>query len=90
MRTCRSGLPPATHAAVACDIAAAQPELTMPHSAPVSSARRLPTAAITSSSCTYCWLAALLAARTSGSSIDPPMTVSVPRQLMNGRTPIAL
>ena len=75
MRTCRSGLPPATHAAVACDIAAAQPELTMPHSAPVSSASRLPTAAMTSSSCACCWLAALLAARTSGSSIDPPMTV---------------
>ena len=88
MRTCRSGLPPATHAAVACDIAAAQPALTMPHSAPVSSASRLPTAAISSSSWACCWLAALFAARTSGSSIEPPMIVSVPRQLMSGRTPI--
>ena len=41
MRTCRSGLPPATQAAVACDMAAAQPALTMPHSAPVSSAEPL-------------------------------------------------
>ena len=88
MRTCRSGFPPATHAAVACDIAAAQPALTMPHSAPVSSARRLPTPSISSSSCTYCWFAALFAARTSGSSIEPPMIVNVPRQLMIGRTPI--
>ena len=90
MRTCRSGLPPATQAAVACDIAAAQPALTMPHSAPVSSASRLPTASITSSRCACCWFAALFAARTSGSSIDPPMIVSVPRQLISGRTPIAL
>ena len=54
MRTCRSGLPPATHAAVACDMAAAQPAVTMPHSAPVSSARRLPAASINSSIWTYC------------------------------------
>ena len=38
---------------------AAHPALTIPHSAPVSSASRLPTAAINSSSCTYCWFAAV-------------------------------
>ena len=36
MRTCRSGLPPATQAAVAWVRAAEQPEVTRPHSAPVS------------------------------------------------------
>ena len=35
------------------------------------------------------WFAVLFAARTSGSSIDPPITVIVPRQLISGRTPIA-
>ena len=84
---CRSGLPPAMQAAVAWEMAAAQPALTMPHSAPVNSASRLPAAAISSSIWTYCWLASVLAARTSGCSMDPPITVIVPRQLMNGLTP---
>ena len=34
MRTCRSGLPPAIHAAVACVSAAEHPDVTSPHSAP--------------------------------------------------------
>ena len=40
MRTCRSGFPPVTQAAVVCAIPAAQPAETRAHSAPVSSARR--------------------------------------------------
>ncbi len=42
IRTCRSGLPPATHAAVACVNAAEHPAVTSPHSAPVSAASRAP------------------------------------------------
>ena len=49
-----SGLPPATQAAVTCLSPAAQPAETIPHSAPVNSASRRPTASANSSSCTLC------------------------------------
>ena len=88
MRMSFSGLPPATQAAVTCFSPAAQPAETIPHSAPVSSASRRPTASASSSSCTLYWQAASMAARTSGSSIDAPMMVNVPRQLMTGSTPM--
>jgi len=52
MRMCRSGLPPATQAAVAWVRAAEQPLVTRPHSAPVSVARRAPIASASSSRCT--------------------------------------
>ena len=45
MRTCRSGLPPATHAAWHA-YGGGTPVVTMPHSAPVSSASRLPAASM--------------------------------------------
>ena len=88
MRTCRSGLPPATHAAVACVSAAEHPDVTRPHSAPVSAASRAPIASASSSRCTYCREAASIAARTSGSISEPLMIVNVPRALMSGLTPI--
>ena len=40
MRTCRSGFPPVTHAAVVCAMPAAQPDGDQAHSAPVNSASR--------------------------------------------------
>ena len=52
MRMSFSGLPPVTHAAVTCFSPAAHPADTMPHSAPVSSASRCPTASASSSICT--------------------------------------
>ena len=88
MRISLSGLPPVTHAAVTCFSPAAHPADTMPHSAPVSSASRCPTASASSSICTKYFEAASIAARTSGRSTDPPMMVNVPRQLMIGSTPI--
>ncbi len=60
----------------------------MPHSAPVSVASRAPTASVSSSRCTYFCAAASIAARTSGSIVDPLMMVKVPRALMSGRTPM--
>ena len=88
MRVSFSGLPPVTHAAVTCFSPAAHPAETMPHSAPVSSASRWPTASANSSICTKYLEAASMAARTSGRSTEPPMIVNVPRQLMIGSTPI--
>ncbi len=89
MRTCRSGLPPATQAAVACVNAAEHPDVTRPHSAPVSTARRAPIDSASSSRCTYWRAAASIAARTSGSINEPPMIVKVPRALTSGLTPTA-
>ncbi len=48
-RTWRSGFPPVTQAAVAWVSAAEQPVVTIPHSAWVSSERRLPIASASSS-----------------------------------------
>src|ERR1700689_1545195 len=48
-RCIRSGLPPAIAAAVQLVTPAQQPALTMPHSAPVNSLSRRPTASINSS-----------------------------------------
>ena len=81
-------MPPATQAAVASVSPAEQPLVTRPHSAPVSTARRAPTASASSSRCTYFRAAASIAARTSGSIVEPLMMVKVPRALMSGRTPI--
>ena len=50
--------------------------------------RRAPTASVSSSRCTYFCAAPSIAARTSGSIVDPLMIVYVPRALINGRTPI--
>ena len=75
-------------AAVAWVSAAAQPDVTRPHSACVSAARRAPIAAMSSSRCTWCCAAASMAARTSGSMREPLIIVNVPRALISGRTPI--
>ena len=83
-------MPPATHAALASVSPAEQPLVTSPHSAPVRTARRAPTASASSSRCTYFFAAASIAARTSGSMVEPLMIVNVPRALMSGRTPIDL
>ena len=88
IRTWRSGFPPAMQAAVACVSAAEQPDETIPQSAFVSSASLAPMPAISSSRWTYCWEASAIAARASGSIVDPLMMVNVPRPLMRGRTPI--
>ena len=90
MRTCRSGLPPATQAAVACVSAAEQP---VRDQAPLRAGQlgearadrlgqlvEVHVAAAT---------AASIAARTSGSIVDPLMIVNVPRALISGRTPMA-
>jgi len=82
---------PADHdkvlAAVADAIAPAAPEVTMPDSAPESSASRFPAARCSSKISTKCFEASCFAARTSGSSSEPLRYVHVPRALMNGRTP---
>lgn len=57
MRTSFSGLPPVTQAAVTCFIPAAHPAETMPHSAPVISEKRRPTASASSSIWTKCLVA---------------------------------
>ena len=88
MRMSFSGLPPVTQATVTCFNPAAHPAETIPHSAPVSSAKRRPTASASSSIWTKYLDAASIAARTSGRSTEPPMMVKVPRQLMTGSTPI--
>ena len=54
MRISFSGLPPVTQATVTCFIPAAHPAETMPHSAPVISAKRRPTASASSSIWTKC------------------------------------
>ena len=87
-RCMRSGLPPAIADAVQCVIAAQHPAVTMPHSAPLSSARRLPTPSISSSIWTKLREASSIARFTSGRVVDPVMIVNVPRALMTGRTPI--
>ena len=62
---------PAMQAAVAAAMAPAEPEVTMPDSAPVSSDRRRPTARWSSSMFTKYSLASCWAWRTSGNSSDP-------------------
>ena len=47
------------------------PEVTSPHSALVSAASRAPMASVSSSRCTYCREAWSIAARTSGSMVEP-------------------
>ena len=78
---------PATQAAVPSATAAALPQVTMPHSAPVNSAIRAEAASINSSRLTNIRDAAATASRTSGSMRLPPCTVRTEQQLMNGRTP---
>ncbi len=83
-----SGSVPATLAAVACVKAAAAPDVTIAPSLPSSSAMRAPAFSISSSMSTACTAARPLASRTSGRDKAPPLIVSVPVRLMNGRTPI--
>src|SRR5690242_4134306 len=85
----RTGSLPAMHAADARATAAALPQVTMPHSAPVSSANRLPAASISSSRLTNWRDAASTAARTRGNIRLPPCMVRTLQQLMKGRTPRA-
>src|SRR6516225_2283274 len=85
----RTGSLPAMQAADANATAAALPQVTMPHSAPVSSASRLPAASINSSRLTNCRDAASTARRTTGSIRLPPCMVRTLQQLMKGRTPSA-
>src|SRR6476646_743210 len=88
-RSILTGSLPATQAAVPSATAAALPQVTMPHSAPVSSARRLPAASISSSRLTNWRDAASTAARTRGNIRLPPCMVRTLQQLMTGRTPRA-
>ncbi len=88
MRMSFSGLPPVTQAAVTCFSPAAQPAGIRPHSAPVISASLLPTPSASSSYCTKCFDAAFIAVNTSGRSMEPPIIVKVPRQLIMGSTPM--
>src|SRR5882724_5176734 len=88
-RSILTGSLPATQAAVPSATAAALPQVTMPHPAPVNSAMRLPAASISSSRLTNCREAASIAARTCGSIRLPPCIVRTLQQLMNGRTPRA-
>src|SRR5580704_19219243 len=88
-RSILAGSLPATQAAVPSATAAALPQVTMPHSAPVNSAMRRPAASISSSRLTNWRDAASIAARTCGSIRLPPCIVRTLQQLMNGRTPRA-
>ena len=88
-RSILTGSLPATQAAVPSATAAALPQVTMPHSAPVSSAMRRPAASISSSRLTNWREAASIASRTCGSIRLPPCIVRTLQQLMNGRTPSA-
>src|SRR5882724_408954 len=88
-RNILTGSLPATQAAVPSATAAALPQVTRPHSAPVSSARRFPAASISSSRLTKWRDASATAARTCGSIRLPPCIVRTLQQLMNGRTPRA-
>src|ERR1700745_2614537 len=88
-RNILTGALPATQAAVPSATAAALPQVTRPHSAPVSSARRRPAASISSSRLTNQRDASATAARTCGSIRLPPCIVRTLQQLMNGRTPMA-
>ena len=81
-------LVPAMQAAAAEAIAPAEPEVTIPDSAPESSARRLPAPRCSSKMSTKCFAASCLATRTSGSSSDPLRYVHVPRAFMKERTPM--
>src|ERR1019366_476854 len=87
-RCMRSGLPPAMAEAVKWVMAAQQPAVTMPHSAPVNSARRWLTPSISSSMLTKLRDAWSMARLTSGRVGEPVMMVNVPRALMTGRTPM--
>ena len=69
-------------------MAAAAPEVTIPDSAPESSASRFPAARCSSNISTKCCAAASTARRTSGSSREPLRYVHVPRALMKGLTPM--
>src|SRR5271156_94778 len=84
-----TGSLPATHAVVASVSAAALPQVTTPHSAPVSSAMRRLAPCINSSRLTNWRDACATAARTSGSIRLPLCAVRTLAQLMNGRTPSA-
>ena len=66
-------------------MAAAQPAVTMPHSAPVRAASRFPTASINSSRSMYDRDASSMARFTSGKLCEPEMMVNVPLQLISGR-----
>ena len=88
-RSIFSGSLPATQAAVPSATAAALPQVTIPDSAPVSSARRRPAAAISSSRLTNQREASAIASRTCGNIRLPPCIVRTLQQLMNGRTPRA-
>src|SRR4051812_6968212 len=88
-RTILTGSLPATQAAVPSATAAALPQVTMPHSAPVRSASRLPAASISSSRLTNWRDAASIAARTRGNIRLPPCMVRTLQQLIKGRTPRA-
>src|SRR5437016_13939559 len=78
---------PAMHAAAADAIAPAAPEVTMPASAPVNSARRRLAACCNSNMLTKYSAASRCAACTSGNSSEPLKYVQVPRQLMMVFTP---
>src|ERR1700677_4804516 len=78
---------PAIHAAVAADIAPAEPEVTMPDSAPVNSDKRRPTPRCKSNILTKYSDASSCVGRTSGNSGDPLRHVQVPLQLMTVFTP---
>src|SRR5213595_1226325 len=78
---------PAMHAAAADAMAPAAPEVTMPASAPVNSARRRLAACCNSNMFTKYSEASRCAARTSGNSNEPLKYVQVPRQLMMVFTP---
>src|SRR5215469_9591900 len=88
-RSILTGSLPATHAAVPSATAAALPQVTRPHSAPVSSAIRRPAASISSSRLTNQRDASVTAACTCGSIRLPPCIVRTLQQFMNGRTPRA-
>ena len=88
-RSIFTGSLPATQAVVANVSAAALPQVTMPHSAPVSSAMRRLAPSISSSRPTKWRDACATASRTSGSIRLPLCAVRTDAQLMNGRTPSA-
>src|SRR5215472_10989108 len=88
-RSILTGSLPATQAAVPSATAAALPQVTRPHSAPVNSAMRRPAASISSSRLTNQCEAWATASRTCGSIKLPPCIVRTLQQLMNGRTPRA-
>ena len=80
------GSDPAKHAAVAATMAPAAPDVTIPDSAPESSASRFPTPRCNSNISTKFSAGSCFACRTSGSSSEPLRYVHVLRALMSGRT----